>query len=164
MYNDFLCLLVNLLRYLSIPKSKPYHRYCSNLYNKANSCYINTLKRIPKATMRSLYFSIFLILQFKDCQLAEDPSKLNICTLSFLCIYSIHQVWMVFARIGNGLCFCYSKLNLHSETYISFSSSNIKCMYMQKKVWTKISSNFELLKRYIQEYMILKKVQTFPNK
>ena len=48
----------------------------------------------------------------------------------FFSVACIHQVWMVFARIGNGLCFCYQNLNLHSvcnEFYIHFLSLTAMC-------------------------------------
>ena len=75
-------------------------------------CLHDTAAGRPRSRLKWLcYFETSNLLQFSMMDFG----------FNFFSVACIHQVWMVFARIGNGLCFCYQNLNLHSvfgEKYV----------------------------------------------
>ena len=92
-------------------------------------------------------------------------------SIIFFSVACIHQVWMVFAKIGNGLCFCYQNLNLHSviQTTSLLTTTGLRLIsthflagrnfWVEKKT---IKRKSMLVNRLIEFYKTLFEVSNYP--
>ena len=83
--------------------------------------------RIIHKSSNAWIFNVISPKNFRFIWLVHAISKringivLSVPHIIFFSVACIYQVWMVFARIGNGLCFCHLKLNLHSVVCLAIS-------------------------------------------